>query len=108
MASQAYSFNKEASYMIGGVYLATKDLELQNVNIQVAARSAGTANFGAAFPYILSVERYKLPRVKSDAVVDRWRSSPMWCLRRGPSDTRNGDDSVGILLPRILPGLQDT
>ena len=74
MVNQPHAFNTEASYEKGGVYSATKDLELQHVNIQV---TTGTASFGTAFPDILSAERYKLPRVKSDDVVDRWRSSPM-------------------------------
>ena len=91
MESQAHAFNTDASYERGGVYSATKDLELQRVNIQVAT---GTASFGTAFPDILSAERYKLPRVKSDDVVGKWLSSPIgfwqnkvnfavWCATTG-------------------------
>ena len=70
MVNQAHAFNTKASYERGGVCSATKDQELQNVNIQV---TTGTASFGTAFPDILSAERYKLPRVKSDDVVDMCR-----------------------------------
>ena len=38
--NQACAFNTEASYEKGGVYSATKDLELQHVNIQVTTGSA--------------------------------------------------------------------
>ena len=67
-------------------------LELQRVNIQVATGAAGF--FGTTFPGILSVTRYKLPRVRSDNIVDRWLPSPMrfwqnkvnfavWCATTG-------------------------
>ena len=77
MVDQAYTFNRDADYRTGGVHLA-KDLELQNVNIQViATQSAKTVSFGVAFLDILSAETYKLPKVKSDAVVSKWFSNPL-------------------------------
>ena len=90
----AYAFNKEASYMIGGVYPATKDLYVrmsQRANIQVGS---GAARFETTFPDILSPARYKLPRVKSDTIVDKWHTSPKsfwqnkvnfaaWCATAG-------------------------
>ena len=92
MVDQAHKFNSEASYEARGVYSpTTKDLELQHVNIQV---TAGTANFKTTFPDILSAERYKLPLVKSNDLVNKRLSTPMrfwqpqvnfavWCATAG-------------------------
>ena len=92
VANKAYAFNKDASYEGGGAYKIKDDLELQRANIQVTTDEADF--FGTTYQDILSVERYKLPRVKSVEIVDRWRSSPMrfwqnmvnfaaWCATTG-------------------------
>ena len=65
----------DASYEVGGAYTLKDALELHRTNIQVTTGAADL--FGTSYQDILSVERYKLPRVKSVEIADRWRSSPM-------------------------------
>ena len=90
MGKQAFAFNGDASYRAGGVYSAQiKGEQLTQLSVVVAAAGGG---FTTKFPVIL--ERYPMPYVESDKLVQAWNSNPMqfwqsqvnisvWCVTTG-------------------------
>lgn len=68
--NKQFQFNKEAKYKEGGVY-KEKSIDLTNITMNVSE----TQSFKATFPDIF--EKYKLPNVESDAIVQNWHNNLM-------------------------------
>ena len=88
MTTKEFKFNSEADYS-HSIKFTIKDIELITQNIIIESSGKG---FHVKFPDIF--EKYKLPGVKSDSMVQRWRINwivfwqnqlhfAIWCATTG-------------------------
>ena len=90
MDKQTFAFNRDASYQAGGVYSAQiKGEQLTQPSVVVAAAGG---EFPTKLPSIF--EKYRMPYVESEKLVQAWNSNPMqfwqsqvnlavWCATTG-------------------------
>ena len=83
-----FKYNTDAHYTQSNIF-NNKDLDVINQNVIV---NSDKKSFEISFPNIF--EKYKLPRVKSDSIVQRWRTDllqfwqnqlnfAIWCATTG-------------------------
>jgi hypothetical protein len=115
MNMQAFSFNRDASYQAGAVYPAqVKTGQLIQPSIQVVLDN-GTAvsegAFEAKYPDVF--QKYRLPYVESDKLVQAWNSNPMqfwqnqlnfavWCAMSGTGVSAEDHLAVGTMLDPLM------
>lgn len=108
MDTQAFSFNSNAKYQAGGAYSA-KDLAKQLTNPSIQVQTSGA--FQTTCPDVF--QKYQLPNVSSDKLVQAWHSSPMqfwqnqvnfaiWCATTGSGVSAQDHLSAGDPLMRSL------
>ena len=90
MDKQTFAFNRDASYQAGGVYSTQiKGEQLTQPSVVVAAAGG---EFTTKLPSIF--EKYRMPDVESEKLVQAWNSNPMqfwqsqvnlavWCATTG-------------------------
>ena len=84
----AFQYNSDAKYSVGGVYKPTHQFSLVNQTIQVNTRGSFTAKFFNIW------NKYKLPPVEHESIYNDWLANPMqfwqnqlnfavWCATTG-------------------------
>lgn len=89
---QAYRFNREAKYEARGVYPPSRNLSQQLTRPSIVVTQTEGSSFEAEYPDVF--ERYRLPKVASNQIVQRWYNHPLdfwqnqlnfavWCATTG-------------------------